>query len=303
MKEHDNSFVSALTIDVEDGINIAMRDHFNVSMEPTGRVLSNMQTILGIFEKNDVKATFFILGEVAKKFPGLVRKIDAMGHEIGIHGYHHDQIFKLKPEEFKEGLVRTKKIIENTIGKPVYGFRAPAFSINPDTAWSLPVIAECGFIYDSSIFPSKSMRYGWKGFSKNICELELGSSKKLVEVPLSVIRILGKEIPYGGGGYLRYFPYKWTRMAIRKTIKNRSAIIYLHPYELDKEKYPKYFYDALSKSILKKRLVLKFYRYKKHTVEYKLDRVTQEFNCVPIIDIIKGLKKKGSLPNYKLHQL
>jgi polysaccharide deacetylase family protein (PEP-CTERM system associated) len=292
----------ALTIDVEDGINISMRDHFQVEMEPTGRVEENMEVILEICEKNNVKGTFFILGEVAKKFPALVKRISNGGHEVGVHGYHHDQIFKLTPEKLRSSLERSKDMMQNLTGKEILGFRAPAFSINSHTSWALHVIAACGFTYDSSIFPSLSLRYGWKDFTKDICRLDLGDSHYIIEAPLSVVNYLGRDIPVGGGGYLRYFPYYWTQKALQQISKKRSPIIYLHPYELDAARYPDYFHKAVASAPIKRRFMLSFYRLKKHTVRTKLDRITQEFDCLPMIDIIEELDKNQCIPTVNMEQ-
>lgn len=297
--EDEKKIVSALTVDVEDGINIAMKDFFNVRMDPTERVLSNMDTILTLFNKNQVKGTFFILGEVVEKYPELLKQIDKEGHEVGVHGFYHDQIFRLTPEKLENQLIRAKSLMEDITGKQVYGFRAPAFSLNHDTAWALPVIAKTGFTYDSSIFPSRSLRYGWKGFSKDICRLNFGDAS-LVEVPLSVTRLKGRDIPVGGGGYLRYFPYWWTRKALKGIVSERPAIIYLHPYELDNEKYPEFFYKALASASLKKQVQLRFYRYKKASVAGKLDKLTREFECAPILDVIQYADKQLEIEEIKL---
>lgn len=300
MERVKEAYLSALTVDVEDGVSIAMKDYFNVHMDPTSRVLSNMDTILSLFNQNQVKATFFILGEVVEKFPDLLRQIDREGHEVGVHGYNHDQIFKLTPDKLESELTRAKSLIEDITGKQVYGFRAPAFSINQKTAWALPVIEKTGFTYDSSIFPSRSLRYGWQGFSKDICRLKLADSRDLIEFPLSVFRIPGKDIPVGGGGYLRYFPYWWTRKSLKSILSERPAAIYLHPYELDKEKYPAFFYNALATAPLKQRFQLRFYRYKKNTVESKLDQLTKEFDCAPMIEVINQAEKKRHIQEFSL---
>jgi len=294
--------VASLTIDVEDGINISMRDNFKVEMEPTARVEGNVEVILEICERNGVKATFFILGEVAGKFPAMIKRIADRGHEIGVHGYEHDQIFKLTPDKLKSSLERARALMEDQTGQEIRGFRAPAFSINTRTSWALPIIAGSGFSYDSSIFPSLSLRYGWKDFSKDICRIDLGNSVSLVEVPLSVHTMMGRDIPVGGGGYLRYFPYSFTRRALQRISKDRSPIVYLHPYELDTERYPDYYHEAIAKSPLKKRLVLSLYRFKKGTVKSKLERITREFEFLPLKDIIDKLEENQSIPTISLEQ-
>lgn len=294
------SFYSALTIDVEDGINIAMRDSFHIEMKPTGRVVDNVDVILEICDRHKVKATFFVLGEIAEFFPDLIKKIDANGHEIGIHGYHHDQVFRLTPQKLKSELTRARNLIEHIIGKKVLGFRAPAFSINANTSWALPVVAECGFAYDSSIYPSLSPRYGWKGFSEQIYNIQLGAGTSLIEVPLSVYNIMGKNLPVCGGGYLRYFPYGFTRKAFSSISRKRPVIVYMHPYELDTERYPDYFYNARSKAALRQKLPLMFYRFKKDTVKSKLEHLTGEFRFLPLRDIISNLDKAGLIPSVEI---
>lgn len=294
--------IASLTVDVEDGISISMRDNFKVEMEPTARVEGNVEVILDICERNRVKATFFILGEVAKKFPAMIKRIADGGHEIGVHGYEHDQIFKLTPDKLKSDLERAKVLMEDQTGQEIRGFRAPAFSINTRTSWALPVIAGCGFSYDSSIFPSLSLRYGWKDFSKDICRIDLGNSASLVEVPLSVYKVMGRDIPVGGGGYLRYFPYSFTRRALQDISKDRSPIVYLHPYELDTVRYPDYYHEAIAKAPLKQRLLLSLYRFKKDTVKSKLDRITREFEFLPLKEIIDKLEENSSIPTITLEQ-
>lgn len=283
--------VSALTFDVEDGINIAMRDYFSIDMGPTERVLKNMSVILDILTRTETKATFFILGEVTEKFPGLIKTIDSLGHEIGIHGYRHDQVFRLKPSELADGLKNAKDLTENIIGHKVYGFRAPAFSINRKTSWALDVIAGCGFEYDSSIFPSNSSRYGWPGFSKDICRVRLPEEKSLIEVPLSVVTIGRRAFPACGGGYLRYYPYSLTRSAFRIIGRQRPVIVYMHPYELDNEKYPDYFHNALLQAGLKKRMKLSMYRFRKSTVSTKLEKLCNEFSFAPLHEILRNAQK------------
>lgn len=288
---NNDFYYAALTIDVEDGINIAMNDFFKIKMEPTSRVEKNIDTILEICHQNNVRGTFFVLGEIALSFPGIVRRIDSDGHEIGIHGLHHDQIYKLTPQKLTSDLKMSKDLIENITGKKVLGFRAPAFSINSSTSWALDTLAECGIEYDSSIYPSLSPRYGWKGFPYEISRLSLNNDHSLIEVPLSVSTFMGRTFPVCGGGYLRYYPYALTRNAFRSISRKRPVIIYMHPYELDPEKYPDFFYTAREKAGLRQKLPLMFYRLNKNTVKDKLHSLTTEFKFMPLHILIKELKK------------
>jgi polysaccharide deacetylase family protein (PEP-CTERM system associated) len=282
---------SALTIDVEDGVNILMRDLFGMEMSPTRRVIDNIDVLLEMFGRHEVLATFFILGEIAEEYPSLVKKIASQGHEMGVHGYRHDQMFRLTPDKAREDIRRAKDLVEEVTGGPVFGFRAPAFSVSRDTSWALDIIAELGFRYDSSIMPASGARYGWKGFNREIHRMELPGGNSLIEVPLSVVDLAGRTVPACGGGYLRYFPFSMTRRSFRSILKERPVIVYMHPYELDTGRYPDFFYKAKSSLGLKKRIPLSFYRVNKGTVKGKLDRLIGEFPFKPIIEIIEDYER------------
>lgn len=287
---------SALSIDVEDGLNILMRDLFNINISPTTRVINNVNILLDLFSENKVRGTFFILGEIASAYPFLVRTISSHGHELGVHGYYHDQFFKLTLNKAREDIYRAKSLIEEISGERIYGFRAPAFSIFENTRWGLDVISDLGFKYDSSIVPVRGDRYGWIGFMKEINRLVLPGGNTLIEVPISVINTLGRTIPACGGGYLRYFPYWFTRRAFMTIQKHRPVIVYLHPYELDTDRYPDFFYESKATLSLKKRLPLSFYRINKGTVKRKLSCLIKEFHFKPIIEIINDFEKHGKIP-------
>lgn len=283
---NNNIYNSALTIDVEDGINILMRDVFNVEMAPTGRVVDNVNILLELFEEKNVKGTFFILGEIAEHYPRLVKDIASKGHELGVHGFHHDQIFKMTPEKALYDIMRAKELIEDVSGNKVYGFRAPAFSVSENTKWIFDILAELGFKYDSSVMPVYAGRYGWPEMGVDIKCVQLKNGNSIIEVPMSTANIFGKKMPACGGGYLRYFPYIFTKLAFNQILKQRPAILYLHPYEIDTVKYPDYFYKAKSTLPLKRRFPLSFYRLKKGTVLGKLNLLLDEFKFMPVNDII-----------------
>jgi polysaccharide deacetylase family protein (PEP-CTERM system associated) len=228
--------VNAFTIDVEDYWNILSRDWLSEDIEPTKAVVRNTEWFLQTLGDHNVKATFFILGEVAKKFPSLVRKIAEEGHEIGIHGFSHRQIFKLTEEEFRCEIADCKKLLEDITSSCVLGHRAPAFSIMPQTKWALEILAQEGFKYDSSVYPISGKRYGWPGFSKDICKIDLPSGCTIIEVPMSTVTVFGRALPAAGGGYIRHFPYVVTKWAIKHIQKTRPAVVYMHPYEIDTER-------------------------------------------------------------------
>lgn len=279
--------INALSIDVEDYWKIFACDWLGKNIEPTEAVLRNTKKILGIFENYNVKASFFVLGEVAKKFPALLREINSLGHEIAVHGYKHYVIYTINRKKFRQEVSDAKKLIEDIIGKGVNGHRAPSFSISPKTRWALDVLGEVGYKYDSSIFPFAGSRYGWPGFSKDICEVELENGKTIIEVPMSTISILGKSLPSCGGGYLRHFPYIYTRWAINRIQQNRPAIVYMHPYDLDTEKGSDEIEAILQttaprRSRLRHALQLR----NRRTMETKLNRLLRSYKFAPICDVI-----------------
>jgi polysaccharide deacetylase family protein (PEP-CTERM system associated) len=283
-----NKIKSAFTIDVEDGISIAMRDAFSVNTKQTDRVFNLTLNLLELLSQKNVKGTFFVLGQVAKKFPNLVKEIANEGHELGVHGYNHLQFFKMTRDEAFEEISSAKKLIEDISGQEVFGHRAPAFSITPETQWGLDVIAEAGFKYDSSIMPIKSRRYGWQGFNKNIDEITTPSGKILVEVPLSTFNLFGGEIPVCGGSYLRMFPMGFTKWVFEKVEQERPVILYIHPYEIDTERYPDYYFAELKKVGILKRNKMKAMWWNRKTVYSKLESLLDAYDFDMLQNIIES---------------
>lgn len=277
---------SAFTIDVEDGISLAMIHDFGVDCPQTRRVIIHTRRILNLLDEYNTKGTFFILGKVAEDFPELIKEIAGAGHELGVHGYHHYPFTKMTRKQAFEEISTAKKLIEDISGQEVLGHRAPRFSIMPKTDWGLDVIAEAGFQYDSSIMPIKGKRYGWPGFAKKIGEISTPSGHKLIEVPLSTISILGKEIAVCGGGYLRLFPYVFTKKAFEKISKERPVIVYLHPYELDTKRYPDYYFDELAQSGFLKRNKMKSMWWNRKSVYGKLEKMLFNYQFGRVQDII-----------------
>lgn len=288
------------TVDVEDGVSIAMRDVFNKQYPQTRRVVDCTKRILQLCLKHGVKGTFFVLGEVAEEFPDLVKEIALGGHELGVHGYHHLQFFRMTPKKAKEELLLAKERIEDIIGEEVIGHRAPAFSITPKTSWGLEVIAECGFKYDSSIMPISGKRYGWPGFPKHYTRITLNNGMSLIEMPLSTINVLGREVPIGGGGYLRMLPTFLTLKGIgRINNSGRGHIIYIHPYELDDSKYPDYYFDAMKEVDVLTRLKMKSNWWNRSKTYTKLEQILSngEYNTMKaeIDNFISSDKKPVSI--------
>jgi polysaccharide deacetylase family protein (PEP-CTERM system associated) len=294
---------SAFTIDVECGVNISMRDYFKMEMPPTERVVSNTQAILKLLQQHGTSATFFVLGDVAKHYPALIKEIAAAGHETGVHGYAHHQLFKMTEQEAWDDTKLAKDILENITGKKVLGFRAPAFSLMPKTSWALPMLADLGFAYDSSIMPAKTGRYGWPGFPGSITRIKLKEGKSMIEFPLSTTQLMGRQVPSCGGGYLRLFPFWFTSGAFSNINKSQPVNLYLHPYEIDTARYPDYYFDEMKKLTLLRRLKLKTYRINKGTVLGKLDKLLANFDFGTIESIIDDYSRQNKIAECSLGSL
>ncbi|MEO7426796.1 MAG: XrtA system polysaccharide deacetylase [Fibrobacteria bacterium] len=199
------------------------------------RVVSNVHRILNLLATHDAKATFFVLGWVADKFPEVVRMIDIAGHEIGTHGYFHEKVTDMTPLEFERDLDRSLNTLARYTSQKIIGHRASNFSIVEPTMWALEILARHGIEYDSSIFPVKRKRYGIPSYPNRMPHIvELGNASTIKEIPLSVAQIGGKAWPIAGGGYLRLYPHAVTDYYIaRQNALGRPAMVYLHPWELD----------------------------------------------------------------------
>lgn len=234
---------NALTIDVEDYYMVsAFSDIVKFEDWPRfeSRVERNTERILDLLDEHGVKATFFVLGWVAEHYPRLVRDIHKRGHYIASHGYNHRIAYELDRTTFREDTRRSKRIIEDVTGQAVSGYRAASYSITKDSLWTLAVLMEEGFTYDSSIFPIFHDRYGYPDFSRFPEMISNGGPARILEIPLSTVRIFGKNIPIAGGGYLRFFPVRFIEWGIRSinVKESKPAIIYFHPWEVD-EKLPR----------------------------------------------------------------
>jgi polysaccharide deacetylase family protein (PEP-CTERM system associated) len=227
--------LNALSVDVEGFVESNLQSfhipekYINQSQE-NYEIERNIDVLLEILRSHNVKGTFFCVGRIAKEIPDLVKRISAVGHEIGCHNFKHVRVFDTDRKEFKEKLGAAKKDLEDITGQKVCGFRAPDFSITEKSIWALDVLKELGFLYDSSIFPFGFHDiYGIKNAESHVHRLPNG----LVEFPLSTIELCGKRIPFGGGGYFRLYPVWLTKFFI-KAINNKEfpCMLYIHPYEI-----------------------------------------------------------------------
>jgi polysaccharide deacetylase family protein (PEP-CTERM system associated) len=228
------SVINALSVDVEDYFQteamsvVAPRDRWTAF---PSHVEANTEALFELFAECNVKATFFFLGCVADRFPRLVRKARVLGHEIGCHSYWHRAVFRLSPKEFQEDTHRAKSVIEEAGGVAVVGYRAPCFSITQATPWAHPILEELGFKYDSSVNPVHHGFYGNHTAPRHPYRV----AEELIELPIATWRVLGQNLPVGGGAYLRILPYALVKNGVAAINKNehRPAVLYLHPWEID----------------------------------------------------------------------
>ena len=229
-----------LTIDVEDYFHATglggtlTRDRWD---ELPGRVEYSTRRLLRVLDRHDARATFFFLGWVAHRYPGLVREVQSLGHEIASHGWDHELVYRMTPTQFEQDVLRAKHTLEDLTGDPVLGYRAPSFSIVKESWWALGVLARNGYRYDSSVYPIRRERYGVPDAPREV-HLVLEPNQEhegLIEVPPPVVRLFRRNIPVAGGGYFRAFPMWFTEWAIRRTneVEQRPMVVYLHPWELD----------------------------------------------------------------------
>lgn len=237
-KQPDGKLLSCLTIDVEDWFHIldslaAPRIEQWGSLE--SRVESSVDRILGLLDDYSIHATFFWLGWLAERHKSLLRRCCNAGHEIASHGYHHVLPHKVGPELFKDDIDRTKKILEDIIGKQVLGFRVAGFGIKENIRWAFNIIKEVGYEYDSSVFLArreyKSVFPSTKG--PHMIPTEAGL---LAEIPVSATEFCGLRLFFFGGGYLRLTPTRLIQWGIKRLQKaGAPLIVYVHPREIDSD--------------------------------------------------------------------
>lgn len=229
------------SVDVEDWFHILdlpTTPSLNEWDGLSSRVERNFLHLLEIFEERDVHVTCFFLGWVAERFPHLVREAVRHGHEIASHGYAHRLVYEMTPEEFFQDAMRSKAVLEDVSGRPVWGYRSAGFSVVRGTEWFFDKLIAAGYVYDSSVFPARRGHGGMTGESQSPYWIERESGS-LFEFPVTVTEILGKPVCLFGGGYLRFFPYSVIRKMARRVLEeSRPVIFYVHPREID-PKHPR----------------------------------------------------------------
>lgn len=231
------SITNAISVDVEDYFQVsAFENSINRkdwdSLEH--RVADNIDQVLKCFSDSNVKATFFVLGWVAERYPVIVEKIINNGHELASHGYGHRRVTDLSRDEFIDDICRAKNILEGISGQPIKGYRAPSYSINCNNTWAFEALKETGHEYSSSIYPIKHDHYGFPSAPRFAFR---DKRSGLIEIPITTIKLVNKLFPAGGGGFFRFYPYSLSKWAINRVNHQdrQSAIFYFHPWEIDPE--------------------------------------------------------------------
>lgn len=236
MGDSNTEIRNVMTVDVEDYFQVAAFAHRIPHHEwerwPC-RVEANVDRILALFDEHGVKATFFTLGWVAERHPGLVRRIIDNGHELASHGYGHQRVSELSRQAFRADITRAKALLEDVAGRAVHGYRAPSFSIGAANLWALDELAEAGYRYSSSIYPIAHDHYGMPTAPR--FPYRPSRCPAILEVPPTTVRLVGRNLPAGGGGYFRLLPYRLSRWLLQRVNlgEGRPCMFYFHPWELD----------------------------------------------------------------------
>jgi len=224
------------TVDVEEYFQVKAlesvvgRDEW---LSRPSRVAGSIEALLSVLEKHGSRGTFFVLGWLAEHRPEVVRAIAGAGHEIASHGFWHEPVTRLDRSAFREDIRASKRSLEDLLGVPVQGYRAPNFSIVPGSEWAFDILLEEGYRYDSSLFPIRRPDYGYPG-ARHAPHLIQRPSGLLAEFPLATTNIFAYRVPAAGGGYLRQFPYSVIRRAFRQASeRGERATFYIHPWEID----------------------------------------------------------------------
>ncbi|MDR0871191.1 MAG: DUF3473 domain-containing protein [Planctomycetaceae bacterium] len=274
--------INAFSVDVEDYYQVAA---FGKIIDPKdwnnreSRVVQNTRKLLDILKTagTPVKATFFVLGCIADRFPDLAPEITSHGHEIASHGWMHQLVYSMTEDEFRDDVRRTRKLLQEQSGQDVLGYRAPSWSIVKRTPWAHRVLVEEGYRYDSSVFPIHHDLHGNADAPKEIHPIETEAGT-ILEFPPAVVRRFGQNLPTGGGGYFRFFPYFITARWLRSVNQEgRPFVFYLHPWEVDPGQ--PHIQGAPLKSRFRHYLNL-------HKTEGRLKRLLNGFEFAPIRDVL-----------------
>jgi polysaccharide deacetylase family protein (PEP-CTERM system associated) len=286
----------ALTIDLEDyfhtevasqGVSFSDWEHQPSRIEPS------THRLLDLLDRNHTQATFFVLGWVARRYPRLVREIHQRGHEIGCHSLDHQLVHRMSPNQFYESTATAKDLIESVIQEPIFGYRAPCFSITPGCEWAFDALAKLGFSYDSSVHPVHHPTYGNPTAPRSSYPV---AHSQLMEFPIATWRVAGRNLSVGGGAYLRLLPYQYIQRGLAAWERDMQspAMLYLHPWEIDpyQPHIPLSFQSTVRQT------------WGTAMMEDKLQLLLNQFRFAPVRDTHKGvLEGKGYSARQSTFQL
>lgn len=280
-----------MSVDVEDWYHSILEIGPEQWFRHEERVMPATGELLACLARGGVKATFFVLGDVAERHPELVPMIETAGHEIACHGYAHRLVYDLTPNQFRDDLSHTLDILRSQAQQPIRGYRAPYWSITERSAWALDIVAEMGLRYDSSIYPTRTSLYGIPTAPRVPFRLNTPGGQSLIEIPPSVLKFPLRNVPFAGGIYLRLLPYILVRWGMRRFERQgRSGLVYIHPPEFDPNK-PRLAMPLASRILHYARL---------NALRTKLPRLLDEFRFAPLGALVDHLSQSGSLPEWTL---
>ncbi|MEM9386301.1 MAG: XrtA system polysaccharide deacetylase [Pseudomonadota bacterium] len=270
-----------MSVDVEDYFQVSAFEKQVARDQWDGlelRVEANVDRILELFARHDVRSTFFTLGWIAQRCPQMVRRIVEQGHELASHGYEHVRVTEQDPMDFRQDVMRTKGILEDLSGTSVCGYRAPSYSIGAANLWALDVLEETGHRYSSSIYPIKHDLYGMPEAPRTAFRTRTQGG--LLEFPVSAVDLAGRRVPCGGGGFFRLFPYRFSRYLIARFNRTfrQPSIFYFHPWEVDVDQ-PR-IGGASAKSRFRHYLNLE-------RMAPRLERLADDFTWAPLRDVFR----------------
>ncbi len=281
-RNKDGRIINAMSVDVEEYFQVsAFENHIDRPdwERLPGRAEASVDRILTLFADHSIKATFFTLGWMAERCPQMVRRIVDQGHELASHGWSHIRVTQQKPDEFRDDVIRTRATLEDLSGQQIKGYRAASYSIGAENLWALDILEETGHIYSSSIFPIKHDHYGMPEAPRFAFHPSGGD---LLEVPITTVEMMGYKIPCGGGGWFRFFPYAFSRWAIRRVneAEGQPAVFYFHPWEID--------FDQPRQQGLE--LKTRFRHYLNlHQMEQRLTQLLQDFSWGRMDEIFESM--------------
>ena len=291
------AITNALSVDVEDYFQVSnfdrVIDRADWPALPS-RVADTTRRLLDLFDEVDHRGTFFSLGWVADRQAALLREIADRGHEVACHGYGHELVYAIGPEKFRSDLRRARESLEQASGVRVTGYRAPSYSITHDSLWALDILAEEGFLYDSSIFPIRHHRYGIPEFPRHPVRVGLPSGARIAEFPMTTLRVGSTNLPLAGGAYLRFLPNLLFRGALSRVVASDApTVLYVHPWEID---------PAQPRQDVSFKVRVNHY-YNLGAMAGKLGRVLRDHAFAPMCQVLDHLEQSGRLPEAPLATL